>query len=190
MKKSLLLFASLAFFNLTMTANAQEKKSFAVEPYIGLSMPVRNIGGSDVKEIAGINAGIEARYIIESVPLSVGADLFMTTAARQMAKAEGGHSSNSQRMAGAAAVCEYGFMRGNPVSFYIGTGLGIAQRETIQSGFDNGIGICSTYGPVVSPRVGMELWNHLRLSLEGRFSQRDFNVVAFRLGFAFGGGKN
>ena len=38
-------------------ANAQVQ----VEPYVGLTMPIRNIGASEVNEVAGLNAGIEIR---------------------------------------------------------------------------------------------------------------------------------
>lgn len=183
MKKLLafsLISLGLCFTNLV--SNAQIK----LEPYLGLTYPVRNIGASEVKEIAGLNAGIEVRKDLYALPISVGADLFVASSARQKEKLDGGHSSNSQRMAGIAAVCDYNFLKGGTVSFFAGTGIGIAQRRTIRSGIDNGIGICPEYGPVISPRVGIELWNHLRITAEARFTQRDYNVFAFRIGYAFG----
>ena len=183
MRKILFFSLVTCYFCFTsMDANAQIK----VEPYLGLTYPVRNIDASEVKEIAGLNAGIEVRKDLYSLPISVGADLFVASSARQKEKLDGEHSSNSQRMAGIAAVCDYYFLQGEAVSSFVGSGIGLVQRHTIMSGIDNGIGVCSEYGPVISPRVGIELWNHLRITAEARFTQRDYNVFAFRIGYVFG----
>lgn len=183
MKKRFIFFFIYTVLFSCVNVNAQVK----VEPYIGLTYPTRNIGASEVKETAGLNAGIEVRRNLSSLPIAVGADLFVASSARQKDRPEGGHSSNSQRMAGIAAVCDYNLFQDKPVSFFIGTGIGVSQRHTIRSGIDTNIGICSEYGPIVSPRIGVELWKHLRVSAEARLTQRDYNVIAFRIGYSFGG---
>lgn len=163
-------------------ANAQVQ----VEPYVGLTMPIRNIGASEVNEVAGLNAGIEIRKNISSSPLTVGADLFMASSVRQMERQEGGHSSNSQRMVGVAAVCDYNLLLGKSATLFFGTGVGLSQRHTVSSGIEKGIGICAEYGPVVAPRAGVQLCKHMRITVEARFTQRDYNLLAFRLGYTFG----
>ena len=185
MKKTVIFFFIFTALFSSATVHAQVK----VEPYIGLTYPMRNIGNSEIKETAGLNAGIEVRKNLSSLPIAVGADFFVATSARQKEKLEGGHSSNSQRMAGIAAVCDYHLFQDQPVSLFIGTGIGVSQRHTIRSGIDTNIGICSEYGPVVSPRIGMELWKHVRISAEARITQRDYNVIAFRIGYAIGGSR-
>lgn len=182
MKRLLFLSLVAALSIVVFDANAQVK----VEPYLGLTMPIRNIGGSDVREVAGLNAGFEVRKNLSSMPLSVGADLFVASSTRHKEKLEGGHSSNSQRMAGVAAVCDYNLLMSQNASLFFGTGVGLAQRHTVRSGIDKGIGICPEYGILLSPRVGVDLWHHLRFTFEARFTQRDYNVVAFRIGYAFG----
>ncbi len=89
-------------------------------------------------------------------------------------------------MVGVAAVFDYYFHHGKFLSAFVGTGLGLAQRNTISSDIDNSIGICPSYGPVISPRIGVELWNHVRFSIEARITQRDYNIAAFRIGYSFG----
>lgn len=180
-----LLCAIIACHNLS----AQTVKHFEVEPYLGLGLPLRDIGGKEVKETAGLDAGIEFRYNLKENPISVGVDLNVATAARTKETSEGKMSDNSQRLASVAAICDWNFRQGENVAFFAGVGIGLAQRETIQAGIDKSIGICPTYGLVAAPRVGIELWNHFRVTLEARFSQRDYNVIAFRIGVPIGGGR-
>lgn len=186
--RAYLIIAVLALTFAEVAAFAQAGGGVKVDPYIGLAVPVRNIGGSDVKETAGLNLGVEIRKYLPESPLSVGVDIFCSTAARKRTDPDG-DSHNSQRMAGIAAVVDYNTQRHGPASFFAGAGVGLVQRNTIRSGIDNGIGICPTYAPVVSPRVGVELWNHLRLTAEARITQRDYNVLAFRIGYSFGKSK-
>lgn len=41
---------------------------------------------------------------------------------------------------------------------------------------------------VLIARVDVELFRHLRLTLDGRISGRDYNAICLRIGFAIGGG--
>lgn len=180
-----LLCASMTCYSLS----AQTVKHFEAEPYIGLGLPLRNIGGKEIKETAGLDAGIEFRYNLQEMPMSVGADLNVSAAARTIDISEGRVSHNSQRMVSLTAICDWNFRQGCNVAFFTGVGLGLAQRETIQAGIDKSIGICPSYGLVAAPRIGIELWNHFRFTLETRITQRDYNVIAFRLGIPIGGGR-
>ncbi|MCM1176494.1 MAG: hypothetical protein NC308_02450 [Clostridium sp.] len=42
---------------------------------------------------------------------------------------------------------------------------------------------------VLAPRAGIELFNHLRLTVECRLITRYFSCAALNIGFAFGGGR-
>ena len=183
------IFCSIFLLFTVVTLFAQEKSNYSIEPYIGLSIPINNVGGDLVHETAGLNAGLEVRKNLSSSPISIGANVFVTSAFRKEEKIDGSHSKNSQRIAGITAVCNYQFFQGQPISFFIGTGIGVAQRRTIISGIDKNIGICPAYGLVVSPRIGVELSEHFRVSLETCITQRDYNVAAFRVGYAFGRSK-
>lgn len=186
---SLTAFALLCASIICHSLSAQSVKHVEVEPYIGLGLPLRDIGGKEIRETAGLDAGIEFRYNLQEMPISVGADLNVSAAARTKDISEGRVSHNSQRMVSLTAICDWNFRQGDNVAFFTGVGLGLAQRETIQPGIDRGIGICPTYGLVAAPRIGIELWNHFRFTLETRITQRDYNVVAFRLGIPLGGGR-
>lgn len=191
MRKNLLyLIAAFSALLASSLLQAQTVKKIEVEPYLGLSYPIRNINGSAVVEVEGLNMGLEFRYNLPSLPMSIGADLSIASANRALPKPNNGkHFHNTQRMTSLAAVCDWNFRQGRTVALFTGIGTGIAQRETIKSGIDNGIGMCPTLGMYAAPRIGVELWNHLRLTIEAKFTQRDYNVVAFRLGVPIGGGR-
>ena len=168
-----------------VSLQAQTVKEYEFEPFLGLSYPTRNIGGGDIKETIGSNVGLAFRYNLQDIPVSVGAVAYLCNSVRSK---DSYSTDNSQRIASLSLTGDYNFMEGSKVSPFIGIELGYAQRHTISSSFDDNIGNCSNNGFVVSPRIGVEVWNHVRLTLDARITQRDYNVVCFGLGYAFGGG--
>lgn len=168
-------------------ASAQNVKKIEVEPYLGLTSPIRDVG-YNARGTAGLNLGMEVRYNISASPISIGADINLATANRILKKDNGKHSDNVQRMASLSVVCDWNFRQSRNFSYFVGLGIGGCQRESMKTGIDNSIGICPSYGIIAAPRFGIEVWNHLRLTLEARFTQRDYNLIAFRLGVPIGGG--
>ena len=108
---------------------------------------------------------------------------------------EGYHGKNStancHRTASLSVTSDYYFNRGGKVSPFVGVGVGLAQRVTTisDSEYVSAPMRLNPAGGVLTPRIGVEFWNHLRLTIDARLTHRDYNTVEFRIGYAFGGGK-
>jgi len=164
----------------SVTVAAQDvKKMVVVEPYLGLGLPTKAVEGTD--PFTGLDSGAEARYNLKNGKLSLGLDYNWSVAARTR-----GDKMSSERAVSLSATCDYYLRRGKVTAFFVGTGLGVAHRNTVRSAAAPGIGICPLHGPVASPRIGMELWGHVRLTIEARLTQKHYNTVAFRIGVPIG----
>ena len=67
---------------------------------------------------------------------------------------------------------------------FVGVGIGDVKCDVIQ-GSEGREGMSL----MVVPRVGVELWNHLRLTADLRLARKGYNTVGISIGYAFGGGR-
>ena len=98
-------------------ASAQNVKKIEVEPYLGLTAPIRDVG-YNARGTAGLNLGMEVRYNISASPISIGADINLATANRILKKDNGKHSDNVQRMASLSVVCDWNFRQSRNFSYF------------------------------------------------------------------------
>ena len=71
---------------------------------------------------------------------------------------------------------------------FIGAGGGLSKRTYAAKNPDYIHQDRPEESGVLIARVGVELFRHLRLTLDGRISGRDYNAICLRIGFAIGGG--
>lgn len=76
---------------------------------------------------------------------------------------------------------DYNFRRGRKVSYFVGSGIGMMNSK---------INNDNTYSSIsIVPRIGMEFFNHLRLTLDYRWNPRgEYNYTGLSVGVVFGGG--
>lgn len=153
-------------------------KRFEFEVKMGPNYPIdsykgnRNIGGS---------WGLEARWNMNT-PFDIGAEIYWGVADRD----EQGENF-SYRIFSISTFVDYNFRRGQNVSPFVGIGLGdadccVLEHQSIGGSSDDGTAI------VFTPRVGVELWRHLRLTLDARIARKGYNTIGLSVGYAFGGG--
>ena len=178
-------------FMTAMPAAAQgQVKKFEVEPSLGLGMPLYG-GGEGYHGKEGLSLGLEGRYNLESAPVSIGCELSISAASRRRDSSGSNSTANCHRTASLSVTSDYYFNRGGKVSPFVGVGVGLAQRVTTisDSEYVSAPMRLNPAGGVLTPRIGVEFWNHLRLTLDARIAGRDYSTVEFRIGYAFGGGK-
>jgi len=170
---------------------AQTVKKFECEPYVGFTLPQGRYGD---RSSVGLNLGVETRYNFSQLPLSAGINLNMRNAVREDKSAKNHSSSwtdytSSLRTVSFSVTADWNFRQGKNVSPFAGLGLGVGSKTEVEDG--TGKYSCSgNKGTVVAvPRIGVELWNHLRITLDAQFSQKYYNTFAIRVGYAFGGGR-
>ena len=175
MKKLLsTLCAILACANTSIAQVTVSRAEF--EAKVGATCPTQKYFGD--KKV-GPSFGLEGRMNLSTLPIDIGGELYLGAAVR---KFEGDDQSN--RILSFSAVSHYNFQQGTNFSPFIGFGLGIGSRTVV-------LGVKDHEGTafVVSPRFGIELFRHLRLTLEGRFAGKGYDTIGLTLGGVIGGGK-
>lgn len=142
------------------------------EVNLGLTHPLSKYDGRS--GLLDFTIGGELRYNFRSSPFDCGIGVNYVSFGwdDEMTNTEHNASTNIY------LIGDYNFRQGNRVNPYIGAGIGIAIR-------DNECG----RGPMFMPRVGVELWRHLRFSLSMQLNRAHYNGFALTIGVVFGGGK-
>ena len=170
---------SMMLAAMTLTGTAQEIKTFEYELKVGATYPTQKFIGS---KRLGPQLGMEARWNLKRLPMDVGAELYVGSAVRE--SPEGWDMSN--RTAALSAVVDYNFNRGRAVSPFVGAGISLlSQYDVIEGSYGDERG--KMLG-CVTPRVGVELWRHLRITIEHRFCIDGYSTVGLSIGYVFGGG--
>ena len=136
----------------------------------------------------------EVRYNFEKAPGDLGLHLSGTIFHREAESVAQRLKSKSYTV---MAVSNYNFWRGTKASLFLGAGLGYARLDmTAPVSFDNSQ---PNYGGFHTgdaanrvcfmPRVGVEFFNHLRLSLSYTLVEKAHNHISVGISGVIGGGK-
>lgn len=155
--------------------NKVEVKSFEFEIKAGTTYPLEKQVGN--KKL-GPDIGLEARWNLNNIPLDLGVEMNISTAV------SGLHGDdNSNRMFSLAAVMDYNFYRGQKASPFVGVGIGKANCDVTTGWYDR-----EGTRFMLMPRVGLELFHHVRFTFDTRIAMKKYNTVGFTVGYVFGGG--
>lgn len=162
--------------------SAQDVKRFEAEARLGATFPVGFLGHTE--RVSGPSMGLELRYNFRKIPLDIGLAAELTTAVYKLNR-NGRSDYQSNRTATITLFSDYNFKQGRKVNPFIGTGIGLGMNNALNDLLYevNEGGTC-----VFVPRIGVELFRHLRLSLSSHISQKGYNNICFSIGYAFGGG--
>lgn len=162
---------------IAMSASAQnEVKPFEVEVKVGATYPTQKYFGD--KQV-GPSLGLEGRWNLSQLPVDVGAEVYLGSALRRF-----NGEDQSNRLFSFSAVGYYNLFRGTKASPFIGLGLGTGSCDVVNGYKDN-----EGAAFVVSPRIGIELFSHLRLTFDARFARNGYNTVGLTVGGVIGGGR-
>lgn len=187
----------LAILVLTLsfaTAFAQKVEVRRLEGEIGVGL----VNGVNKLTLDGCDAGpllyAEIRYNLRALPIDVGVKFSNSYFHR-------GADSQTHRLqtksCNIMAVADYNLFRGRTISFFAGAGVGcgvlnltapitITRPDERWSGYTAGEGKAKFS---VMPRLGVELFNHLRLTLFYTGEEKANNHYGLSIGAVFGGGR-
>ena len=196
MKKLIFTFVLLLYF---MPGNARTDQSstnqviryLEGEVGVGISFGADKLN-FDRSELGAVLYA-EARYNIQRIPLDVGVQVGGTIFHRE--------SFNAGRLdfktENILVVTDYNFRRYNKISFFTGIGLGYATLDnSLPISFDdskpNWGGFLTGYKKgsfCFMPRIGVELFHHLRMTFDYKLQEKANRHFGFSLGVVFGGGR-
>lgn len=182
MKHRLILFI-LPLLLLPVTLRSQTVKPVEVEVRTGFTLPLAAEDGYANLLHWGM-LGAEVRYNFREIPLDAGLEWTYTMGCRQSPSDE--NDKLPLRIWTISLTADYIFNQGEAVSWFVGIGAGPAQRLVTSPFFGEYEDVPVT-GALVSPRIGVELWNQLRFTLCARITSRAFNVIEAGIGYAIGG---
>lgn len=189
MKKTYIIATLLAALCTFSAAAQDEFRRIEFEPSVGIAIPGYG-GGEGFKAGIAPSLALELRYNLNSLPMSVGLEAAWTSAAVTRSAIDAGQATSNCNSAALSLTADYYLRRGGRTAFFIGAGVGIADRYRLQTDTDYAYNpLKHAAGCVFTPHIGVEFWNHLRLTLDARIAGRDYSTVEFRIGYAFGGGK-
>lgn len=167
-----LLFVLFAL--LPMCSFAQEVEVRRVEGSIslGASFFEDSFYESTAGEI-GLLSSVELRYNLRNVPMDVGVMSMMDIRGGDCELCNGSWENNLSFL----AVTDYNFRRGKSVSYFAGVGVGATFYNV------------DTTKLCIMPRVGMEFFNRMRLTMAYMAGPNAKNTLNLTLGVAIGGGR-
>lgn len=177
--KRFFIFIVISLLGSTIYAQTERITRFEGEAYIGITLPISDYFGGSKK--IGVALGAEGRYNFVRSHFDIGAACFITTVNYGFAL-----DDDADNLVICAAVSDYNFKQGKKINPFAGLGLGVgfgSDDDWIPSG--------STHFSVMAfiPRIGVEFYRHLRLTLSSNITKKSYHNVSLTVGFVIGGGK-
>ena len=186
-----ILFAALVC---CATSFAQKVEVRRLEGEIGVGL----VNGVNSFALDACNVGPklygELRYNFRFLPIDVGLQVSGSYFHREIESQAERQKSKSYNV---MAVADYNLFRGRKFSVFAGVGVGlgvldmsypinIKTPDAHWAGYSTGDG---KNKPCFSPRVGVELFNHLRLTVHYMAEEKANNHFGFSIGAVLGGGR-
>ena len=176
------------------SAFAQKVEVRRFEGEIGVGL----VNGINKLSLDGCDAGprlyAELRYNLRALPIDIGIQLSSAYFHRE---ADSQAHRLQTKSCNIMAVADYNLFRGRKISLFAGAGVGcgvlnltapitITHPDERWSGYSTGDGKTKFS---VMPRFGVELFNHLRLTLFYTGEEKANNHYGLSIGGVFGGGR-
>jgi hypothetical protein len=189
MRRLITIAIAIAAFTSIYAQDANNVKSFEFEAGTGVMM------GSKAS-YESVNPGMplfaECRLNLKDSPFDLGLQLSVGQFSREFQD----HTYSLRDRLSPILYCDYNIRNESVFSPFFGIGLGEGNFEieypyypTVTSNIPVEASL-NAHKFILSPRIGIEVFNHLRLTLEYRLAfDKNYNFGALKLGYAFGGGK-
>ena len=184
--KNLIAFSIISL--ISFSAKAQiPVRAFEFEASIGRSFPLSHYRG---EENWGNIFGIEFRHNLKKIPMDIGFEINLTLLERDHSYFTPPNKIEplTLRNTSLFLTTSYNFARGKAISPFIGFGFGLSDRAIVAPGIGF-YGVDKRLGIGFSPRIGIEIYRHFRLTLDFRLTHKIYNAVCLRMGVIIGGGK-
>lgn len=177
--KRIILLMSILGISVMSHAQSQPVKVFEFEPSVGITYGLDNNPGS--KQI-GPALGLEARWNLRRVPIDLGVQLSLGSAVSSYYDDD----LSCRTVHLFHIVADYNFNRGAKVSPFAGLTMGLNGYAVVEGELNDNSDGSGGFG--VCPRIGVELWRHLRLTLSCNVARNHYKYLGFNVGYAFGRG--
>ncbi len=179
--KKIVIISSILLFFAAFPSISQTRRHFEFEPFLSMDFPIYNADG---KEMPHPGFGFETRYNFSNIPLDLGLEVSLSVADRDF-MIDSEKRQTALRNATFALYGDYSFNIGNKFTPFIGAGFGYAQMRSMKN---YNPWTTPHHGITFIPRFGVEIFNHLRLTVDCRILNKYYNTVGLKIGYSFGRG--
>ncbi|MBR3302735.1 MAG: outer membrane beta-barrel protein [Bacteroidales bacterium] len=193
MKKLIVLIFALCLLNCPTLYSQNRVRAIEGGLFVGLGSGTNKCGYKSMA--VGVGLGAELRYNFQNLPIDLGIQYSLSMVNRKYEKTlyYDPDPTTRSKSSNLLLIGDYNFNRGNKVSVFVGLGTGLAKFEDSAPAEESALGRVfigdRRYSFCFMPRVGVEFFNRLRLSVEYKIEEKANSNIAFNIGFAFGGGK-
>jgi len=167
---------------ITCLCQAQEIQLFEGEANLGITAPLGSYHNGELR--AGPEFGLEFRYNFPYKPWDVGIALNVSTSVYKYDDPNSDwYWEQSNRSINLMAVGDYNFKQGSKFNPYVGVGVGISSYEPIHEVLYENSGTSFAF----RPRVGIELFRHLRVAIFATIIRTGYNNFGVSIGGVIGG---
>ena len=181
MKKITLFITALVLSAISINVKAQEVQSVEGGVYIGPTIPLGGYHHLSNRVFVGFGGSVS--YNLKTLPVDCGLFMQLDCADHGLDRADMTTLTQNNRTLTLGLVGNYNFNRCSKVNPFAGLGLGV--------GFNDVVGTViyrsKSTSLVVMPRVGVELWHHLRLTAYATICRAGYNCAGLTVGVSFGG---
>ncbi len=170
------------------TATAQDSaipatvQIFEGEANFGAALPADKYHVARAK--GGLTMGLSMRYNIPETRFDCGITADFTGVIRDFERNPHTYQQTN-RILSLALTGAYNFRQGKKVNPFAGIGIGVGFYDTV----GDRIYDVSGTGAVFIPKVGVELWSHLRVFASAHIIRKGFNSIDIGLAVVIGGRK-
>jgi len=182
------------FLATSLLTNAQTLpvKNWELELKFGGTLPLS--GNNTTTAQLGPAMGAEVRYNLEDSPFSLGAKIDLTVARKDingknivtMPNQSDEIREMGYRTINLSVLGDYNFRQGRDINPFVGVGLGLGIQHRGEDAVYEHEGHSAM---TLTPRVGVELFRHIRVTCTATITKSDYSNIGFTLGYVFGGGK-
>ncbi len=160
-------------------AQSQRVQKFEGELRAGFTGPLG--GFRSANSLMGATLGWELRYNFTESPWDCGLMVDVSSARWEFEPQSG--TAQINRTPAMALTGGYNFRQGKKVNPFVGAGIGVAFCDVLDFEYDAWPGTSLYF----APRVGVELFHHLRLTSQLNISKKGYHNLAVTLGLVIGG---
>lgn len=170
-------FTILAILSV-MTCNAQNGffKNMEVELWDGICIPALKCENGQNK--IGMSLGATFRYNFKDKPWDCGVFIQLDQARRRINDARTNNKTASFGLSGS-----YNFNNRNTINPFVSIGVGAGYNRFSNDGENPSN---SKWAMVIIPKIGVELWQFLRINAYFQLSNKYYNTLGLSLGLSFG----
>lgn len=185
MKLRNILFIGMLLLTAGASAQTRAVRPFEFELHFGADYPLNRLPDTD--KSGGPSFGLELRYNIKNSPLDVALLLDFTEVYYNQSNGNEEKLEQCNLTTTIGLGADYNFRQGCNVNPFVGCGIGFGMHDALSDFIDGTNDNRNTM--TFAPRVGVELWRHLRVTLSTSLSCKYYSSIGLTVGLVLGGGK-